>query len=69
MSRPSKYYVAFADGRASVVHGIEAARRLHAGKPAFATRDAAEEFAAWWIYEHPPWWQVQKEPGVTRHEH
>lgn len=52
--RPKKYYVLFDEmRRAFIVHGCAEARRLGTALNRFATRLDAEEWAAWWQYEHP----------------
>lgn len=52
MARPLKYYVVFEERRAiDIAHGIDAARKRHAGFNGFKTLVAAEEFAAWWNHD------------------
>lgn len=57
MARPRKWYVCFIDGQAAhVVEGRLAALRYGSAILPHATRHAAEERAAWWNYDHVPWW-------------
>lgn len=56
--RPRGYYVVFlAAMTIAVCHGYQNARTLSGGGRSyvrFATREAAETYAAWWQYDHPP---------------
>lgn len=52
MARPKKYYVVWDDCHQP--HIVEGRPRNGIGQP-FKTRLAAEEWAAWWRYEHPLW--------------
>ena len=55
MARPCKWYVVFEYGRViGIYQGLKALkdRDIHYGAWGFPTQLAAEEFAAWWEYEH-----------------
>ena len=57
MGRPQKWYIVFEYGKViAIVHGLASleARAIHYGAWAFPTQLAAEEFAAWWGYDHAP---------------
>lgn len=58
MARPRRWYCVFDMGRVvAIINCSIEARRRKAAKPSFSSRLAAEEFAAWWSYERPPWWE------------
>jgi hypothetical protein len=58
MARPKKFYIFFELGKAMrIIEGCLQARKLNCAKPTFRTRLAAEEFAAWWNYEHKRWFE------------
>lgn len=55
--RPSGWYVVLEfPNPPIIVHGYKTAQELTPGRcyVRFETVTAAEEFAAWWTYEHPP---------------
>ena len=54
--RPRGYFAVFVrPGYIAVCHGYHEARRLSPCRSykSFKTRLAAEEYAAWWLYDHP----------------
>lgn len=67
MPRPRKFYLHFEHGSAPrIYHGLDALRRgtgRHYGGTRFSDRQRAEEYAAWWQYDNPPWWQRDKKEG------
>lgn len=62
--RPQKYYVVFQDGQAAhIVEGRKAALLLSPSISPTATRLEAEEYAAWFNYEHPRWFDPSSTKG------
>ena len=55
--RPRKYYVHFSHDTTTIIEGCAAARRVHAAGHGFRTRLEAEEWAAWWRYDHALWFE------------
>lgn len=59
MARPRLYCVVWELGEAvAIIEGRENARKVSASFKAFKSRNEAEEFAAWWNYDHPRWYKV-----------
>lgn len=53
MARPRKYYVVWLMGAvAGIFHGRDAALSVSQSFKGFRTQLEAEEFAAWWEYQH-----------------
>lgn len=54
--RPQLFYVVFENGEiVAIVEGAAAARKISYSFKGFKTRDEAEEFACWWLYDNPRW--------------
>lgn len=67
MPRPRKFYVYLETGIAPrIYHGLAALNRgtgRNYARPRFTDRQRAEEYAAWWQYENPTWWEREKKEG------
>lgn len=67
MTRPRMFHVVLDYERAPNVYEGKRAMLKHTGlytaHRSFRSRQSAEEWAAWWQYEHPPWWERDKKEG------
>lgn len=58
--RPRQFFAVFHEGKViKITHGYDKARALspHRAYKRFRTQEAAEEFAAWWNYDHQHWFE------------